>query len=638
MGSTAPAFGSNNPFRQKPAGDPSFSSPAITTSGSAAAPSSGFLDAASKAATPPPLTSFRTAATDDEHGREHEHEGREDNAPVQLKPKKVVKRVRVQSPPPSSPDDVTPVRPYAPDYQDDDSSLDSADEEHVDPFGSEPAELESSAPDDPPIHSRPPPNPFAKTLQDLGHGAQDMEGQATAGGKGAMDVDSFRRLLLTGQANVPGAAGASPAQPQHPPHDGASITDASSVSRQSVADVIAETPRTSHEISETEESEERRTVVPSSPLAPVHTTSGRKKPPPPSSRHGKLIKLDLGADKKTILEGRRPGSSISIDTSLHGRKSSVQSLSPPSASDVNKPLPLPPTRPSEEEDLDSPFDREAAGKLPESFAALSTGPRTPTPPPAQTRDRSGSQTSTLTTSSAHRKPVAPPPRRSGHARTNSKPSSIYSTTADEDPPRSSLESSRSHADSLRVNISSERNQSAPAPPAPRRPNHARQGSSFTSPTSANVLSFPSPGAGGESRSPGGTPASETPGREGQAKLSPPPPPPTRQPSTRRTNSVNNVDINSVLGTRKPGRGREGGGIAPPPPPRPRTRGGNKSISGVDVFGSGQPGTSGEAEKIGTEKIDAEITDVSAGSTTDIMEQLRALQQEVEAARKASTSG
>jgi hypothetical protein len=652
MGPTDSAFGSNNPFRQKPAGDPSFSSPAITTSGYAAAPSSSFLAAASKAATPPPLTSFRTA--DAEHGREHEneHEGRGDHAPVQPKPKKIVKRVRVQSPPPSSPEDITPVRRFAPedDESDDSSSLDSADEnEQVDPFNSASAEPEANVLDDVRPLPRPPPNPFSKTLQDLEQGAPGAEGQATAGGKAAMDVDSFKRLLLTGYADIPsptgGAradAGASPPQPpQNPPHDGASITDASSISRQSTAEPVQETPRTSHEISEADESEERRTVLPLSPLSLVQSASGRKKPPPPSSRHGKLIKLELGEDEKTK---REEASSISIDTSLHRRKSSLQSLSPPSASDINKPLPLPPTRAAGEEDLDSPFDREAAGKLPESFAALTTNPRPATPPPGTTRDRSGSQASTQTISSVQRRPAAPPPRRSGHARTDSNPPSIAPHPADEDPPRSSLESSRSRTDSLRVNVSSERNPSAPAPPPPRRPTHSRHGSSLTSPTVAKFPSSPSPSASSENRSPGaaganamdqvnlGVTPTGTPGREGSVKLSPPPPPPARHLSTRRTQSINHVDIGSVLGPRKAGRDREGGGAPPPPPPRPRTRGSNKSLSGADAFGTSRPGTSGEAEK-----ANAEIADVNSGSGGDIMEQLKALQQEVEAARKASGS-
>ena len=69
--------------------------------------------------------------------------------------------------------------------------------------------------------------------------------------------------------------------------------------------------------------------------------------------------------------------------------------------DVNKPLPLPPFHPSVDDDVDSPFDREAAGKVPEPIINTQSNPRPPTPPPPAVRDRSGSQGSTQS-----RKPAA----------------------------------------------------------------------------------------------------------------------------------------------------------------------------------------------------------------------------------------
>ncbi|KAK9421315.1 hypothetical protein SUNI508_05853 [Seiridium unicorne] len=651
MPATDSGFGSNNPFRRNPAGDPS--SAAIPTGGSAA-PSTSFLDAAppltSTPRPPPPFTTFRTAAAGGEDGDARREET------IQIKPKKIVKKVRVQSPPPSSPEDSTPVRGYpSNDYSDDSSSSDShEDVEQIDPFNIGPPPPEPTVIDGEPPLPLPPPNPFSKTLQDLEQNTQDLDGQTDAGAKGALDVDSFKRLLLTGYANIPGpgaqgAAGPNLGSQPATAHDGASNTDASSISRQSIFDAIQETPRTSHEISEPEEA----TIAPSSPLSNVQPASSRKPPPPPSSRHGKLIKIELGADGK---KNKGPPPAISVDTSspvlTPNRKSSTHSLSqtsPPSSSDINKPLPLPPTRTLGEEDVDSPFDREAAGKLPESFAALTTSPRPPTPPSTTGRPRSESQTSTLTTSSAHRKP-APPPRRHGHGRTESKPPSILSDKAEEDPPRSSLESNRSRADSLRVNVSSDRTLSAPAPPPPRRPNHARQGSSFASPTAASFSHVSSPGTSDESRSPGvvglnpmehhnlGAMATVTHSRDGLPKLSPPPPPPKRHSSIRRPSSAHSTDAGSI---RRVSREKDGG--APPPPPPPRARGNSKANPASGEVhttprrtGTGSAVNTVDEEPMVTTNLGSNAAEPVGGD--DIMEQLKALQQEVEAARKASGSG
>ena len=80
-----------------------------------------------------------------------------------------------------------------------------------------------------------------------------------------MDVEAFKRLLMTGSSELGTSTPptALPAQVAHGLGDGGSSTDASSVSRQSIFDAIqethpAETPRTSHEISEPED--DRRVV------------------------------------------------------------------------------------------------------------------------------------------------------------------------------------------------------------------------------------------------------------------------------------------------------------------------------------------------------------------------------------------
>ncbi|KAI0458254.1 hypothetical protein F5B21DRAFT_20513 [Xylaria acuta] len=602
MSSSGQPFGSNNPFRRKPG--------AASVNPAASSSSSSFgIDGPSVSSTTtarPPFTTFKSAAPENERRDEEEQ-------PVQQKPKKIVKKVRVQSPPPSSPEDAVPVTRFpAPERLDgddnnDDSASDSSKSNIQDdnPFGATSVGPDSKLAAEPPVPQIPP-NPFARTLQDIeGRGqAHDANATttATSASKGSLDVDSFKRLLLTGYTNLPNPAQIaldttgtpSGAQTLGSLPDGASATDASSISKQSIFDALQETPRTSHEISESETPEDRKGVLPSSPLT---IGSVRKKPPPPSSRHGKLIKIDLGADSNSRgVPPTTPSGALDLPSPLEvaPRKASSESTttlhSPQGTTDVNKPLPAPPLRAAADEDVESPFDREAAGKVPEAFAELRAHPRPPTPPPT-TRSRSGSQTSTQS-----RKPAAPPPRR--HGRSDSKAPSTYTTNTNEDPPRSSMESNHSRAESQRIGVNS-----IPAPPPPRRPGHARQDSSFAG-ISHGGYSAISPGLGEKERSPLGssfTPmASPTiqsgythslstpmPGVNGQIKINPPPPPPTRKQSTRRPPSVRSMESSSgPAPVRRVSREKDGGALPPPPPP-PRARGGSrKGSAGSVTVGNG----------------------------------------------------
>ncbi|KAI1339678.1 hypothetical protein F5Y15DRAFT_381709 [Xylariaceae sp. FL0016] len=639
MSSSEP-FGSNNPFRRKTG--KSLVSSSYRSPDSSDANAS--LDAPSDSVPKPPFTTFKSVASGSERRDEEDQ-------PVQPRPKKIVKKVRVLSPPPSSPEDAVPVNkfPSYDDRGDDSSSTDSRDEEdHVDPFNAVAADAE-----DDPSTERPlpqvPPNPFSRTLQDLQQGGQSQDAEALAAGsqKGALNVDSFKRLLLTGYANIPGPATTSeagrgagtglPAQGALP--DGASNTDASSIPRQSLFGPLQETPRTSHEIVEAEEAEDRKSILPSSPLATVHSTTGRKKPPPPSSRHGKLIKVELGpGDTAQATEGAT--SPVPVDTSLTNialsRDASGHSItplhSPTATTDVNKPLPLPPSRPSEE--VDSPFDREAAGKVPETFAELQAHPRPPTPPPT-VRNRSSSQTSVQSRS----KPAAPPPRR--HGRSDSRVPSI-NTNADEDHPRSSIESNRSRADSIRVNISSDKTPNAPAPPPPRRPQHARQGSSYASPTYGNFMPASPSGSDRERSVSGGlgpvtsgahvastSLATITTGPDGAQKLSPPPPPPTRQASTRRPASVRSLEVSgSSTSTRRVSKEKDGG-IAPPPPP-PRVRGSSKIAASAVAPHPESTDPSSMVETSQTHTSGTQPEGASDKHGEEILADLSALQREVDA--------
>ncbi len=587
----------------------------------------------------------------------------EEGQPVQPRPKKIVKRVRVQSPPPSSPEDAVPVTrlPALERFDgddDDDSVSDSSksDGQADDPFGAGAVDPDSKLPSEPPL-PRIPPNPFARTLQDIERRGQVHDANttdpATSASKGSLDVDSFKRLLLTGYANLPKPSHTATDSAGNPSRtapslgtlpDGASATDASSVSKQSIFDALHETPRTSHEISESEASEERKGVLPTSPLAAVSSASARKKPPPPSSRHGKLIKIELGADSnfrgaKPAISSRSPDlSSPSGATPQKAGSESEISQSSQGTTNINKPLPAPPLRASVDDDVESPFDREAAGKVPEALAELQAHPRSPTPPPT-TRSRSGSQTSTQS-----RKPAAPPPRR--HGRSESKIPSNYPANTDEDPPRSSMESNRSRAESLRISANSEKPSYAPAPPPPRRPGHTRQGSAFANFSHGSFSPAASPGLSEREQSPSEnsfTPiaspgiqlrhsqslSTTSAGLNGQPKLNPPAPPPTRKQSTRRPPSVRSMESSTgPTSLRRVSREKDSG-APPPPPPPPRARGGSHTTPSASTLGWERV-RKGSVGSISAGNGSATPTVVESGKHGDeILADLDALQREVD---------
>lgn len=657
------SFGSHNPFRRKSnttvntdAGPPATSSPtsATTTSSDPTAPSpshhhlpssSDFARALSslpKTDAPPP--------------------------PVSFAKKKPVKKVRVQSPPPSSPESTGAEHTY-PKYPlpardpDEESSGASASDEEVngereDPFQNEAPPLPEEAlagwtgssmhglqsgigiasPSQPPLPQLytgrgPPPNPFQKTLEDIEReakeGGQGSAEQAAGAGKAGMDVEAFKRLLLTGQGPTPSQAG-----------DGGSITESSSVSRQSIFESShppQETPRTSHEISEPEpEAEEEKRDLISTPQ-PRGSRSRKKPPPPPATRHGKLIKMELkNKDQTVALESSSPGAGFSA----------VSPTSPPrpsstSPTDFNKPLPPPPER-ADDDAKNNIFEKEAAGKVPEldidPEADVVPAPRPPTPPNMS----HSSSTPVQNPTSTLRKP-APPPRRQGHARSESNIPEDPATT----PPRSSLESQRSRSSSIRLNIA------APTPPPPRRQaggGHTRQSPSVSSPVSNNNQSSPSFPFPAGPTSPGSDEAST-------AKLSPPPPPPQRNTSIRKSaSSPSTRPLSKGFSGSGPAAVAAAAAAAAPPPPPPRTRGSSKgSIDGpggllrtrsVDSVRRGDGGVTPVSEEVEAESnVEGGVDDddTTAGGTSDeavraMLADLDALQREVDAARAAVGGG
>lgn len=577
--------------------------------------------------------------------------------------KKPVKKVRVQSPPPSSPESAGaehtyPKYPLPPRDPDEDSSSGSVSDEDLngereDPFQNEAPPLPqdvlaaagvgvpgsgagglgilNQAAAQQPYTGRagPPPNPFQKTLEDIEReGKEAGQGSAegsSAVGKTGMDVEAFKRLLLTGQGPAPSQAG-----------DAGSMTETSSISRQSIFEAThppQETPRTSHEISEPEGDEDKRNLIPST-SQPKRSGFRKKPPPPPATRHGKLIRAELRGQ-----EGRSSAGPPAASSPASPPRPSSSSSSP---TDVNKPLPPPPERAAEDDASDSIFDKESAGKIPEvdidPDADVVPPPRPPTPPNASHSSSTPVQhppqpPATLPA----RRPSAPPPRRPGHARGESSSNVGGASHQQQEeattPPRSSLESQMSRSSSLRLNLA------APAPPPPPRRlvggggGHSRQSPSVSSPSS------PFPGTIAA--------APMSPGSD-IAKQSPPVPPPQRNTSLRKGASSSASRSKAA---------------APPPPPRPRTRGSSKGsvdggspVGGLDRtrstesvraggglgggIGSSGGGSSNNnvapvAEEEGPEGADAGASDEALRA---MLADLDALQREVDAARQAAGGG
>ncbi|GKT48697.1 uncharacterized protein ColSpa_08878 [Colletotrichum spaethianum] len=394
---------------------------------------------------------------------------------------KVVKKVRVLSPPPSSPSSPESVHSRGFGRQDDSSDDDSQDDD--DQFSKRFPELPGGLPEAAPLRianaSGTPDNPFGKTLQDL-EGLTERKPSPGAAGK-SMDVNAFKMLLLTGQA------GAGTPPPQRPQSQSQQDKVIGLPNDASYAAPELDTPRTSQEIAD-DRAEDQRSLLTS-------PTAAKKKPPPPSSRHGRKI---------SVQTPQRPH--ISSETA-----------SPISPSDVNKPLPPAPSGHGMN-DVEDVFAREAAGKVPEQDS--------PTPNTTPTPALPGSG----------KKPTPAPPPRRGHARSQSLTASAgvnAPSTANyeaDTPPRSSLESQRSRSESFRgIN--------APAPPPPRRP-HASHRQSFQLASPSNAFFNGASPALSDVENPlhagGSTPP----------KISPPPPPPARNTSTRRPPSLRSIEAPS----------------------------------------------------------------------------------------------
>ncbi|EEH03600.1 conserved hypothetical protein [Histoplasma capsulatum G186AR] len=320
---------------------------------------------------------------------------------------------------------------------------------------------------------------------------------ATKGKRATMDVDTFTRMLLTGETGEVGKESGPAAQKllqpnQGPPiSDSSSNTDTGSTSKQPIFETRhlprIDTPRTSHELSTSEADDERLK------LSNLPSPAERQKPLPPKTRRGKLINPNTGQTS--------PLAGLTSITSPNHRSASPASLSSRSfteqeSGDLNKPLPKPPI-----DNSSLPVSPKQTHEDSENRPPLPQQRRPPTPPltrrhsqlnpsksilsrsksarhsmpPTHTTNNSSSSTHI---SSPLKAPPTPPSRRKDRDSSTFSSSETLPLFPQERRPTSSHQRSDSRGDSdkrsphIAETISTTSNnrdsQGPPRPPPPRR--------------------------------------------------------------------------------------------------------------------------------------------------------------------------
>lgn len=433
---------------------------------------------------------------------------------------KPIKKVRVISPPPLSPD--SPDLPATQDALAASIERYSAYDES-DPFGASetdesgqdstyttrfPTNVPASQDSD---NSGPPANPFSKTLQDL-EGSEELELQRKEEGeslkaanptKPILDVDGFRRLLMTGQASSGG--------------DSNALLDKTTTE----ADVTR-----SNKANEQYEQQSTVTVTQEGDADSSSAPSKEKKMPPrpPSSRHGKTLKQTSQNDN-----------------------SDTQILSEPSQTHP---------RSRGNSDAKQRVDVEVGDEnIPPSLPHSTTTPKKSVP--------------------------APPPRR-GHGRTDTKTNiPIIAPLSDVNiaDSKDEVPSSRSSIDSAQPKIDAIKQTSqAPAPPPPRRPNVTPKQAGITPQPSVSSNSIPQNAASTPPFAEVKSPSNPIDQPTKHSRFPAPPPPPTRTASSRRPPSIQGLDATS---RRISNEGRSRDSMPRPPPPPSRQRGSSPHGEGIE---------------------------------------------------------
>ncbi|UKZ49727.1 hypothetical protein TrVGV298_003976 [Trichoderma virens] len=518
---------SSNPFRKSATQHPENRFPPIDS-----------IDAAQLF--PPPKTSFR-----DENVPPAAQ-----SAAIDASKAKVVKKVRVLSPPPRSPDSPEWTASYfgsaAQTYAQEQDPFNNVDNDWDDATATpppQPALPQGRQPLTTADMQRPVQtvaNPFSKKkTQDAENHTELKEDvrkegevlKAAQSARRSLNVDSFKRLLMTGATSPP----------------------SSPLPTDSFDNNQADPPKPAQE---------------ASAATPINKEK-KAPPPPPSSRHGKVIK---------------PGQSV---TSTESTVTSPREKPAEPAVSQNEPLPRP------------VLSRESSASSSSSVEDVPV--EMDTHPPALTASPDQIDTSISPPNNAKKPVPAPPPRRQPRVEVKT---NALDSKENEPPPRTSMESIPSRANSVRHSVN------APAPPPPRRTTSgSRQPSTPQSSTFIHPPDFDTPRTSMDSAT----------------RPMAPPPPPTRNPSTRRPQSLYGLESTHrrALAEIKP---RDV--VAPPPPPS-RIRGSSQSSadgpSGRASLDSARKPRS-SADEFGN--LDAQY----GGQSVDILADLESLQREVDALR------
>ncbi|KAF4533967.1 hypothetical protein BFW01_g9152 [Lasiodiplodia theobromae] len=369
------------------------------------------------------------------------------------------------------------------------------------------------------------PNPFERTLANIDPSTrqEDLESERTNPGgagrsvghktRGSMDVDSFKRLLMTGSAHLPSADEPIPSEAQPRANitiggDTSSGTDASSASKNSMFDSVLrahdDTPRSSLERTSFDGANEddRSTLI------GAEQTRAKQKPPPPKHRHGKSItrapQTVSFSDFSPSVASPTAKSDVPKRTSSNGQKPlPPRPRVPPGQKQKDHPS-SPPVEPVPAKDAaespessDEAMENSPPVKTPEVSAPQRRKP--PTPPIARrhsqlkssdARSRSNSAatmssqpdaplspaeqppTTSAPPTSFNKPPPPPPSRRSGATSSStvdlnavSRSSSRRSTASSMQNPSLNIRSNRLSGSALDI---SSPTGAGPPPPPPRR--------------------------------------------------------------------------------------------------------------------------------------------------------------------------
>lgn len=377
--------------------------------------------------------------------------------------------------------------------------------------------------------SQAPANPFARTLATIEH-TNDASGNHEGGaatkatGRAPMDVNAFTRQLLSGTkaTDSSGSSASLPSGISFGMND-TNSTDTSSTSKQSMSETTKEAqPDSLGSSNQYSDAEEERTRTRSDSTG----TIDRKKPPPPSSRHGKLLKAEVGKD---------------TDISTHTQSNTITQHS---ELDAHESLSIKPQRSNHESESGSMANHEPLGRTPEPPSPTQSMQRKgPPPPPARRYSQlvadsklSGVSSGRLSPNFEEEAIASPPPARQISSPANSappppptrRPVSLRNASYGVPPQSPSVTEPERPAPVTWTSSSS-----APMPPPSRHSSIRHATSSHNTDRPSSVRSFDM----------------STPRRPGTA--TPPAPPPPRHRASSR-NSMDASSLKSPASTRTSG--------------------------------------------------------------------------------------